>query len=64
MVRDRKGSQVYIDYLQNIEGKSLASAYSVREKPHAMASAPLEWKEITKKLTLEQFTIRDDAGTP
>lgn len=57
MVRNRKTSQVYVDYLQNIEGKSLASAYSVREKPHAMVSAPLEWKEITKKLTLEQFTL-------
>ena len=57
MVRDRKGSQVYVDYLQNIEGKSLASAYSVREKPLAMASAPLEWNEITKKLSLEQFTM-------
>ncbi len=58
MVRDRKGTQVYVDYLQNIEGKSLAAPYSVREKPHAMASAPLEWKEINKKLTLEQFTMK------
>ncbi len=57
MTRDRKSDQVYIDYLQNIEGKSLASAYSVREKPHATVSAPLEWKEITKKLSLDMFTI-------
>jgi DNA ligase D len=58
MIHDRKATQVYIDYLQNIEGKSLASAYSVREKPHATVSAPLEWSDITKKLTLEQFTIK------
>jgi bifunctional non-homologous end joining protein LigD len=57
MTRDRKSDQVYIDYLQNIEGKSLASPYSVREKPHATVSAPLEWKEITKKLSLDMFTI-------
>ncbi len=57
MTRDRKADQVYIDYLQNIEGKSLASAYSVREKPRATVSAPLEWKEITKKLSLDMFTI-------
>jgi bifunctional non-homologous end joining protein LigD len=56
MVRDRKGSQIYVDYLQNIEGKSLASAYSVREKPRATVSAPLGWSEITKKLSLAQFT--------
>ncbi|HEY3875018.1 MAG TPA: DNA ligase, partial [Candidatus Kapabacteria bacterium] len=58
MVKERKTTQVYVDYLQNIEGKSLASAYSVREKPAATVSAPLEWKEINKKLTLEQFTIK------
>jgi bifunctional non-homologous end joining protein LigD len=58
MVHDRKAMQVYIDYLQNIEGKSLASAYSVREKPQAMVSAPVEWNEITKKLTLDLFTIK------
>ncbi|HZK76322.1 MAG TPA: non-homologous end-joining DNA ligase [Candidatus Kapabacteria bacterium] len=57
MVRDRKTAQVYVDYLQHIEGKSLASAYSVREKPHATVSAPLEWREITKKLSLAQFTM-------
>ena len=57
MTKNRKKSQVYVDYLQNIEGKTLASAYSVREKPGATVSAPLEWKEINKKLQLMQFTI-------
>jgi bifunctional non-homologous end joining protein LigD len=58
MVKNRKQTQVYVDYLQNVYGKSLAAPYSVREKPHAMVSAPLEWKEITKSLTLEKFTIK------
>lgn len=57
MTSDRKSTEVYVDYLQNIEGKSLASAYAVREKPGAPVSAPIEWREITKKLTIEQFTI-------
>jgi bifunctional non-homologous end joining protein LigD len=57
MTRDRAKHEVYVDYLQNIEGKTLAAAYSVREKPKAMVSAPLEWKEINKKLQLDQFTI-------
>ena len=62
MTHDRKSTQVYVDYLQNIEGKSLASAYSVREKPGATVSAPLEWKEITGKLQLGQFTIKNMAA--
>ena len=62
MTHDRKSTQVYVDYLQNIEGKSLASAYSVREKPGATVSAPIEWKEITAKLKLEQFTLKNMAA--
>jgi bifunctional non-homologous end joining protein LigD len=58
MIHDRTSAQVYIDYLQNMEGKSMAAPYSVREKPHAMVSAPLDWSEITKNLSLEQFTMK------
>ena len=62
MTQDRKSTQVYVDYLQNIEGKTLASPYSIREKPGAPVSAPLEWKEITSNLTIEQFTIENMAA--
>ena len=62
MTGDRKSTQVYVDYLQNIEGKSLASAYSVREKSGATVSAPLDWKEITARLKLGQFTIENMAA--
>ncbi|MBA3558671.1 MAG: DNA ligase D [Gemmatimonadaceae bacterium] len=48
---------VYVDYLQNIRGKSVACAYSVRAKPGALVSAPLEWSEITPSLDLRDFTI-------
>jgi DNA ligase D len=57
MTRKRKKTQVYIDYLQNIEGKSVVSAYSVREKPGATVSAPLEWKELSGKLSMDSFTL-------
>jgi bifunctional non-homologous end joining protein LigD len=62
MTHDRKSTQVYVDYLQNIEGKTLASPYSVREKPGAPVSAPLDWKEITGKLTIGQFNIENMAA--
>ncbi|MBC7789030.1 MAG: DNA ligase D [Anaerolineae bacterium] len=54
--RRPKGS-VYVDYLQNIRGKSVACAYSVRAKPGALVSAPLDWSEITPALELGDFTI-------
>ena len=55
----RKKNQIYIDYLQNSRGQTLASAYSVRPKPGATVSAPLEWKEVKHGLTPAEFTIQN-----
>jgi len=60
-VRSR-GSRVYIDYLQNIEGKTLASAYSARASDYAGVSTPLSWKEVDDDLDREAFTIRTVPG--
>jgi bifunctional non-homologous end joining protein LigD len=53
-----RGQKVYVDYLQNIEGKSLACAYSARASDFAGASAPLTWNEIDKGVDPRDFTIR------
>jgi bifunctional non-homologous end joining protein LigD len=54
----RRQHKVYIDFLQNRRGQTLAAPYSVRPKPGATVSAPLEWKEVNSKLTPADFTIR------
>jgi bifunctional non-homologous end joining protein LigD len=56
--KERQGL-VYLDYLQNRVGQTLASAYSVRAKPGATVSTPLKWEEVTKKLHPSQFTINN-----
>ena len=56
---DKRNNKLYIDYLQNKRGQTLASAYSVRPKPGATVSAPLEWKEVKKGLHPSQFTIKN-----
>jgi bifunctional non-homologous end joining protein LigD len=53
-----RGQKVYVDYLQNIEGKSLACAYSARASEYAGASTPLTWKEIEEGVDPRDFTIR------
>jgi bifunctional non-homologous end joining protein LigD len=53
-----RGAKVYVDYLQNIEGKTLASAYSARASEFAGASTPLTWKEVDAGLDRRDFTIR------
>ncbi|MFN7985669.1 MAG: DNA ligase D, partial [Vicinamibacterales bacterium] len=52
-----RGVRVYVDYLQNIEGKTLASAYSVRATAHAGVSTPLTWAEVDAGIRREDFTI-------
>ena len=41
---ERQG--VFIDYNQNAKDRTVAAAYSVRPKPDARVSAPLDWSEI------------------
>lgn len=53
----RSKSQIYMDYLQNRRGQTIASVYSVRPKPGATVSTPLEWKEVKKGLHPSSFTI-------
>lgn len=55
----RKKNHVYIDYLQNSRGQTLACAYSARPRPGATVSAPLEWKEVKRGLHPSQFTIKN-----
>ena len=46
MVKKRPTDVVYIDYLQNIHGKTLATAYSARASTFAGVSTPLTWDEV------------------
>jgi bifunctional non-homologous end joining protein LigD len=57
MVKKRKDGTVYVDYLQNIEGKTLACAYSARGSAFAGVSTPLTWKEVHARPTPQEFTI-------
>ncbi len=57
MVRQRKDGTVYVDYLQNIQGKTLACAYSARGSAFAGVSTPLAWKEVRQRPKPQDFTI-------
>ena len=56
-VKSRASGAVYVDFLQNIRGKTVAGVYSVRAQPTATVSTPLEWSEITDDLDPTAFTI-------
>jgi bifunctional non-homologous end joining protein LigD len=48
---------VLIDANQNGEGKTIASAYSVRPRPNAPVSTPLRWDEVDEKLNPSIYTM-------
>lgn len=58
----RPANKIYIDYLQNKKGQTLAAAYSVRPRAYATVSTPLEWDEVKPGLRAEQFTIQSIFG--
>ena len=63
-----RGRRVYVDYMQNVLGKTLASAYSARASEFAGVSTPLTWKEAEDGVSPRDFTIAnfdqriEDAG--
>ena len=58
----RPEGTIYVDAQQNARGKSVASAYSVRERPGAPVSAPLQWDELERNLQIQDFTIATMRG--
>jgi bifunctional non-homologous end joining protein LigD len=53
-----RAGKVYVDFLQNGFGKTIAAPFSVRPRPGAPVSTPLAWSEITGRLDPTRFTIR------
>ncbi len=54
--KEERGERIFVDYNQNARDRTIASAYSVRPKPGAPVSAPLDWEELTE-VAPEQFTV-------
>ena len=54
----KRKKKIYIDYLQNSRGQTVAAPYSVRPMPGATVSTPLEWKEVNEELDPSDFTIQ------
>jgi bifunctional non-homologous end joining protein LigD len=46
--QEKRKGKVFVDYGQNVRGKTLASIYSPRPTPDAAISTPLRWEELGK----------------
>jgi bifunctional non-homologous end joining protein LigD len=54
----KRRNKVYVDYLQNGQGKTVASPYCLRPRPGAPVSTPLEWKEVRPQLRPDSFNLK------
>jgi bifunctional non-homologous end joining protein LigD len=53
----KRKDKVYVDFLQNRKGQTIASPYSVRPRPGATVSTPLHWEEVNHHLDPSMFNI-------
>jgi bifunctional non-homologous end joining protein LigD len=55
-ISNRKG-KMYLDFLQNRPQATIAAPYSLRHKPGATVSMPLDWDEVKPGLKMQDFNI-------
>ena len=61
--KEKRAGRVYLDVMRNSYGQTAASAYSVRARPGAPVSAPIDWEELDDgKLDSRRFNIRNIFG--
>ena len=58
-LKKRAQNKIYLDYLQNRTGQTLASVYSIRPKPLAPVSMPVLWEELKFGLKPTDFNIHN-----
>jgi bifunctional non-homologous end joining protein LigD len=54
----RRRAPVYLDVMRNGAGQTIVPPFSVRWRPRAPVSMPLDWDEVSPRLDPNVFTIR------
>ncbi|MGH9443139.1 MAG: non-homologous end-joining DNA ligase [Thermoanaerobaculia bacterium] len=59
MSKAKRRGRVFADALRNAFGQTIVSPYSVRRRPLAPVSTPLDWSEVDPKLDPAVFNLRN-----
>jgi bifunctional non-homologous end joining protein LigD len=54
----KRGKRIYIDYMQNVIGKTICAPYSIRPYNGAPVSTPVRWEEL-KDISPRDFNIKN-----
>jgi len=57
--KDVRAGHIFLDYLRNDETASAVAAYSVRARPGAPVSLPIDWKDLARLKSGDAFKIKD-----
>ncbi len=55
----KRKKKIYIDFLQNRVGQTLAAPYSMRPTDGLTVSTPLQWKEVKKGWSPKDYTVNN-----
>jgi DNA ligase D-like protein (predicted polymerase) len=55
--KEERGDSIFVDYNQNARDRTIASAYSLRPKPGAPVSTPMEWDELGEVADPADFNL-------
>jgi len=54
----KRGQRIYVDYMQNVIGKTICAPYSVRPRHGAPVSTPVRWEEL-RDISPGDFNIKN-----
>ena len=57
MSKAARTGKIFIDHFRNTRGATSVAAYSTRAKPEAPVSVPLDWDELSPRLTSDHYTV-------
>ncbi len=57
-MKAKRDGKLYVDYLQNGEGKTVVAPYTLRALDGAPVSTPLAWDEVTEALDPRELNLR------
>ena len=52
-----RGDRIYVDIARNAPGQHAVCPYSLRAKDGAPAATPIDWDELSPRLTSDHYTI-------
>lgn len=56
--KEERPSAIFIDYNQNARDRTIASAWSIRPRPHAPVSTPVTWDDLAAGVDPTTFTVQ------